>query len=300
MQTYSYENMVKGIELLEQAVKVDTMFTSAYVQLASAYSDFGTFYRSGREEYPKARMAALRALELDDSQAGAYMALGMVQYTFEWDWSGAEQSFRQALDLDPDNADIHREYATYLTYMARFTEALAEYELAVDLDPLTMINHQNMGWAYYHAGRFDESIARFEKIIALLQEFPNPAKEKQIQRQLIWNYIMKGQYDRALTEIDAWEAKWQLTDNGDRAWANVAMGRREEVADLIADILSNPRIVPWDAAKLGDVDLAFRRLEELYQERNTYMIFLKMAIELESLRPDPRYEDLLHRMNFSD
>jgi tetratricopeptide (TPR) repeat protein len=262
-------------------------------------------YTSGREEYPKARNAALRALEIDDGLADAHMALGVMQATFEWDWAGAERSWRRALELGPGNADVHRGYAEFLAFMTRFEEAVEEAQKAIDLDPLTLVNQQTLGWIYYHAGRFDESIAQFEKTLVLLEEFPNSAKEMQIRRQLIWNYMAKGMHETALALIEAWDERWGDPSGSsncdvDRAGIYIAMGRGDEVQELIDDILSREIVIPWIAEALGERELAFRMLEKLYEEKNTFMVFTKMAIELEGLRSDPRYDDLIRRLNFPE
>ena len=189
--------------------------------------------------------------------------------------------------------------------MTRFEEALAEVQRAIELDPLTLVNQQSLGWILYHSGRFDESIAQFEKVLELLEEDPNPAKEQQVRMQLIWNYMAKGMYDNALTDIDAWEERWGdqsrgISCDGERAVIYVKMGRRDEMEGLIKEILSREYVNPWVADGLGDRELAFRMLEKLYEERNTYMIFTKMAIELEGMRSDPRFDDMLRRLNFDE
>jgi serine/threonine-protein kinase len=303
--SYSEDNLIKGIEMLEHAVQLDSTFALAYVELSGSYSSYGMMYTSGCEEYPKARNAALKALELDDSLADAHMALGVMLLTFEWDWTGAERSFKRAIELGPDNADVHREYANYLAFMTRFEEAMTEAQRAIDLDPLTLANQQTLGWILYHAGRFDESIAQFEKVLVLLEEFPNSEKEKQIRKQLIWDYMCKGMYDKALTEIDAWEEKWEDRPNGihcdsERVMIYVKMGRRDDVERIIDEILSQDIVAPSVADALGDRDLAFRMLEKLYERKDTFMIFTKMAIEMEGLRSDPRYDDMLRRLNFAE
>jgi hypothetical protein len=127
----------------------------------------------------------------------------------------------------------------------------------------------------------------------------------QIRKQLIWNYFRKGMYEKALTEINTWDKRWRddsRTDNCDveRAMVYVAMGRGDEVKELVGEILSRDLVMPGLADALGDRDLAFEMLEKLYEERNTFMIFTKMAIELEGLRSDPRYDDLVRRLNFPD
>ena len=302
--SYSAEGLVKGIEMLERAIELDSTFALSYIELSSAYSSYGMMYTSGRDEYPKARKAVLKALELEGNLADAHWAMGVMQATFEWDWTSAERSFKRALELGPDNADVHREYATYLAFMTRFEEALVLARRAIDLDPLTLANQQTLGWIYWHAGRFDESIAQFEKVIVLLEEFPNPDKRAQIERQLIWDYIKKGWYEKALSAVDEWDERWGGgligKCEGERAQIYVAMGREAEVEDLINEILSSEYVNPGLADALGDRDLAFEMLEKLYEERNTFMIFTKMAIELEGLRSDPRYDDLIRRLNFPE
>jgi serine/threonine protein kinase/Tfp pilus assembly protein PilF len=299
--SWSKEGLIKGIEMLERAIELDSTFALAYVVLSLAYCDYGMMYTSGREEYPKAKKEAMKALELDDSLPEVHMALAAVQSTFEWDWSGAERSLERAIELGPDNADVNRDYATFLAFMTRFDEALALARKAIELDPIALVNQQTLGWILYHAGRFDESIAQFEKTLVLLEEFPNDAKEMQIRNQIIWNYIEKGMFEEAIHRVDELEEKEEgLTLNWLRAWAHVEVGRGDEVQELIDELLVGDIVIPLVAATLGDNDLAFQMLEKFYEEHNTFMIFTKMAIELEGLRSDPRYDDLIRRLNFPE
>jgi TolB-like protein/Tfp pilus assembly protein PilF len=298
-----FENARKFLEL---AIEKDPRFAPAYAELALAYSHAGIVYFKGPEILPQARDAVMKALELDETLAEAQMALGLFRYVFEWDWSGADEAFQRALELNPKSAIAHNEYGQYLAYMGRFEEAVAECRQALYLSPLDLGMNQNLGWVLHHARRFDEAIVQFQKTLELLEEFPDPIKEHQIHKQLGWDYRHKGMFDEAAAEIDAvdeirrregWEGD---PCREDRAKIYIELGRRDEVEDMIDELLSNPNVVPWTAAMLGDKDLAFRRLEEMYEEHNTHMLFLKMAVELESLRSDPRYDDLMRRMNFPE
>ena len=118
----------------------------------------------------------MKALELDDGLADAYMALAGVQSTFEWDWAGAEKSWKRALELGQNNADVRREYGIFLAFMTRFDEAVEEVQLAIELDPLNLANQQTLGWILYHAARFDESIAQFENSSCFLRNSPIPPR----------------------------------------------------------------------------------------------------------------------------
>ena len=140
----------------------------------------------------------------------------------------------------------------------------------------------------------------------LLEEFPNPAKEFQVKRQLIWDFRHKGMYEEALSRIDKLQQEpgieAELVDrlDLDRACILFKMGRGDEVKDLIVEILSMDLVMPSVADDLGDRDLAIKILERFYEEKNTYMVFTKMAVELEGLRSDPRYDDLIRKLNFPE
>jgi serine/threonine protein kinase/Tfp pilus assembly protein PilF len=290
----------KGIEMLERAIQLDSTFALAHAELARAYAHFGLIYTSGHDEYPKAKRAALKALELDQDLAEAYMAMATVQEMFEWDWKGANRSWERAVELGPNNADIHRQYAVYLSFMTRFEEAVAQITKAVELDVLTYANQRLLPWVLYQAGRFDESIAQCEKILVNLEYLPDSTAEMDIRQLVIKNYIKKGMFAEAMGRIENLEREKDLSLNWLRAWAHVEAGRGDEVQDLIDEILDREFVIPYMAATLGDNELAFEMLERLYEEHNTYMIGTKMAIELEGLRSDPRYDDLIRRLNFPD
>jgi serine/threonine-protein kinase len=315
-RNWSKEGLEKGIELLERTIEIDSTFAPAYAELSDAYTAYGTMYTNGDEEYPKAKNAALKALALDDGLAMAHSAMGSVKFTFEWDWVGAESAYRRAIELEPNNADVHRGYAEYLAFMTRFEESFEQSRRAIELDPIATVNYQTLGWSLYHAGRFDDSIEQFEKVLELLEAFPNPDKQMQVSRQLIWDYIYKGMYEEALTwceeyrsflasakgvpidSISVYELAWIYLESGKRYPAD-SIGQMRARKKL-QDILSKETLVPGRVEILVERDRALRSLERLYETRNTYMIFIKMAIELEALRDEPRYKEIYRRMNYPD
>jgi TolB-like protein/Tfp pilus assembly protein PilF len=286
------ETWEKSFEYLERSIELDPTFAPAHAQLATAYCGANIVYLPREVAMPKATAAVEEALALDSELAETHSANGMFRYIFEWDWDGADQAFRRALELNPNSEDAHRQYGMYLAYMGRFEEALQHGMRAVELAPFSLLANQVLGWTYYVARRYDESITQFRKTIALLEEFPNPAKAPLLHMQLAWAYIQKGMYERALEEIDEWDP-----DGWTRAWVYVETGRRDEVAEQIERILSH-RFAPWHAALFGEKDLALQQLEVRYMEHNSFMLLLKVSPELDNLRGDPRYDDLMRRMSF--
>ena len=123
---------------------------------------------------PKAKAAAMRALELDETLAEAHSSLGRVFAAYDWDWTSAEKEFKRAIDLNPRYATAHQWYGGYLEAMGRHNEAIAERKRALELEPLSLIMNFELGIAFYYARDYDQAIEQFQKTVELDQNFPPP------------------------------------------------------------------------------------------------------------------------------
>jgi TolB-like protein/Tfp pilus assembly protein PilF/predicted Ser/Thr protein kinase len=299
------EGLQKGIEYFEQAISKDPSNAQAYAGLAGCYNDLGggLAYLPPKDNFLKAKAAATKALEIDDTLAEAHSELGWVKWEHDWDWSGAEKELKLAIDLKPSSAIAHFRYAEYLITMGRFDEGLAESRRAQDIDPLSARIVGALAYYYLAAHRYDDSVAQFKKAIDL---DPHLAW---FRAQLGWAYARKGMYAQAIAEHEklspqdyAVSPENQVVASG-LGWVYGLAGRRNDALHILQRFneLSSRSYVDFYQvgaiyAGLGDKDRAFESLEKGYDERSAGMAYIKADPFWDELRSDPRYADLLRRM----
>jgi serine/threonine protein kinase/Flp pilus assembly protein TadD len=295
----------KGIEYFQQAIEKDPGYALAYAGLADSYSALGGgwMYLPPIDSFPKAKAAALKALQLDDTLAEAHAALAYAEF-FDWDWPSAEREFKRASELNPNSALSHGRYAECLKTRLRFNESMAEAQRAQELDPLSPEIVAQVGNVYLMARRYDESIAQFQKALDLNPNLPA------VHAMLAMAYAMKRMYPQALAEYDkiadqdkAVAPENQFVANG-LGWVYAVSGRRTDALKMAQEFkdLSAHAYVDfyWSGviyAGLGDKDEAFRLLEKGYQQRSAGMAYLAVDPFWDNVRSDPRYTDLLRRIN---
>jgi TolB-like protein len=173
----------------QHSIDIDSTFASAYAGLADAYIwSASARYQPASEAFPRARAAALKALELDEQLAEAHVSLAAIMYQFDWNWVGAEQEYRRAIALNPNSSEAHFGYGFYLATMGHMDEAIIEAKRALELDPLTPTTNLQLGWVLYYARRHDESIAQLTKTLDLAPDLAFAHME------LGWNYAQKRMY----------------------------------------------------------------------------------------------------------
>jgi serine/threonine protein kinase/tetratricopeptide (TPR) repeat protein len=294
----------KGIEYFQQAVEKDPGYALAYAGLADSYSALGGGwqYLPPSDTLPKAKAAAMKALQLDDTLAEAHAALAYAAF-FDWDWSSAEREFKRAIELNPNSALSHRRYAIYLDTTGRLNESMAEAQRAQELDPLSPEIVSGLGWVYLSTRRYDESIAQFQKALDL---YPNAAV---IRASLAWAYAMKRMYPQALAEYDkiagqdkAVAAENQFVASG-LGWVYAASGRRADALKIAQEFreLSSHAYVDFYLlatiyAGLDEKDEAFRLLGKGYEQHSASMPYLAVDPFWSGMSSDPRYAGLLRRM----
>ncbi len=292
------DQLDKAVESFQRAIEKDPNYAPAFAGLALCYSSMG-YVDSPREVFPKAKAAAMRALEIDESLPEAHAALGLAKLNYDWDWPGAERELKRAIELNPNNADARHHYASYLGAMSRFDEAIAEAKRAVSLDPLSLRMNLRLGWAYMIARRYDEAIDQYKKTLEL---DPNYI---QARLYLAWSYTLKGMYPAAFAEYNAM-GEYGSTNNF-VGFLYAVSGRRgdarklvEKMRRLSAQQHMDPynRAIPY--AGLGDRDNAIMLLNQAYDERSAEMPQLKVEPFFDSLRSDPRFQELVRRMNFPE
>ncbi len=214
---------------LHQAIEKDPADPLAYAGLAGGYNIIGHGPAPSPDALPRAKAAALKALELDETLAEAHAALAEVKLYYDWDWAGAEQAFQRALELNPNLAEAHGHYAWYLVLLGRLDEALAETKRARELDPLAPIYSAWLGQQYGFAGQYDEAIDEVRKSLELNPDFPMGLYA------LGSIYAAKGMYEEAI----AVHQKAGAVDP-DLGWllghTYALAGRRDEALNVLAEL----------------------------------------------------------------
>jgi TolB-like protein/tetratricopeptide (TPR) repeat protein len=286
----------KAIECFEQATKLDPAFALAYSGLADSYVAFD-FYGvlPPWETSPKAKKAAIAALLINDSLAEAHTSLACVKMMYERDWSNAEKEFKRAIELDPNYARAHNWYSHFLMAMGRIEESFAESEIALKLDPLDDSINQYLGWHYLHARQFNRAIVQLKKTLAENPEF------FLARVTLGMAYEQNGELDKAITEFQkAYELEKNNVVLGFLGHAYAMAGNREAAQKILdgMEVLSRRVYVPpyniaLIYAALGEGDNAFEWFEKAYVAQNEWLNWLKTAPEVDTLRADPRFRELL-------
>jgi DNA-binding winged helix-turn-helix (wHTH) protein/tetratricopeptide (TPR) repeat protein len=296
------EGYKKAIECFQQAIKLDPGYALAYSGLADSYVAFD-FYGilPPWETSPKAKTAAINALVIDDALAEAHTSLACVKMMYERDWSNAEREFKKAIELDPNYAHAHNWYSHFLMAMGRIEESLAESRLALKLDPLDDCINQYLGWHYIHARQFDRAIGQLEKTLELNPDF------FLAHVTLGMAYAQKGEFAKAILEFQ----QARLIDSpplllGFLGHAYAMSGKREAAIKALEELeaLSNRVYVPpYSIAliytALGEKPQAFEWFEKAYAAQNEWLNWLKVAPEVDSLRAEPEFTDLLLRLNLA-
>ena len=297
---YNEEDLKRAIDYFERAIQIDPKYAAAYAGLSHAWWARGIFGRIGfREAESPSRAAARKALELDDRLAEAYVVQADVKRLYDWDWTGAEDSVKRALELDPNNLDAHHTYSILLHALGRFPEAIAQIESAAQRDPLAPQIQSSYGRILYRARRFDEAILRLNRAIEL------DARNSGTYGRLGDVYEQMGRYTEAVAFLE--KARALAADPGSSDISYIArlarvyarMGRRSEARQMLEGLKSRGRLPLLDVAgaytALGDKDEAFSLLFRMVEQRS--LSYLKVDPPFDSLHSDPRWQELLRRMN---
>ncbi len=293
----------KSIRFFAKAIRVDPSYAPAYAGLANSYLlSAGWLIMSPAEAYPKARNAALRAVQLDENLAEAHTTLAEVQHEYEWLWVGAEREFRRGIELNPNSAIAHKSYAEFLMHGGRNVEAVAEMERARDLDPLSLIDDSLLGFVYMNAGQNERAIRECEKVIQLDPQFA-PA------HYFIGGALIRAKrYDEAISHLQT--AK-NLTNGASLitsglAGAYASSGRRALALHELRGLQERGKhayVSPYGLAQvyadLGNNRAALGMLERAATEHAFELMFLRVDHSFIPLRENPRFQQLLKRIGFS-
>lgn len=293
----------KAIEYFTDATRRDSTYAPAYTGLADSYALSGDWeygVLSPQEAYQKAKAAAKRALQLDDSLGEAHISLAFALQNFDWDWENAGREFLRGIDLSPGYATGHQWYAWYLTALQRNTEAIAEMKKAESLDPLSLIIGADLAEELLIAHRYDEAIEESRKIIEMDPRFAVGHYE------LGQAFVQKRLYTEAIAELlKAIESSGgSSTCTSNLAYAYAVSGKRDEAARLLVDLqkrsnhgFSNAPEIALVYVGLNENDQAMASLERAYQERFNPTILFRPAFD--ALHSDSRFQDLMHRIGLT-
>jgi len=297
---YSLEGFTKAREWLELALDKDAEYALAYAWLAGAYSGPGYWgYMRPREAWPKAKEAALKAVELDETLAEAHHALAGYSFYYDWDWPAAEMEFKRAIELNPNLAVARTNYSFYLVTMGHLDEAMAQSKRAEELDPLNLVDAAVGGWHLAVARRYDEAIEQLRKPLEMDPSF-YPA------RQGLWRlYRYKHLYEQALAEAKktfSLRRDQEVVEALQQGWEKSGYpGAMRRAAQKLAARFEQRYVPPYEIARLysdtEDQDRTLHWLQTAYEERDARLVHLRDP-DWDGLRSDPRFQDLLKRMKY--
>jgi pentatricopeptide repeat protein len=294
------EGIRRAIDLFEQAIRRDPNYPLAYASLAVTYLSLEIWagVKPG-DAYPKAKTAALKALQLDDGLAEAHSALGVVFHQFDFNWNAAEQEYRRAITLSPSYAPSHFNLSLLLISTGRGDESLREVRTAIQLDPLNFLIVGGEGFLLRMLRRPDEAIPSLKKALELEDHF-------YIRQTLGECYDLKGDYADAIANLEIAVEKSHRAARtlGPLVHAYARAGRRAEALKLIDEMkrgaAQNPVVAYHMAlgfAGLGDANQTIAWLERAYDARSRWLIYANVEPRFDVVAHDPRFVDLLRRLD---
>jgi serine/threonine-protein kinase len=293
----------RAVDYFTQAVQKDPRYALSYAGLADTYSLLGdSGYLPPSEAWPKAKAAAMQALEIDDTLAEAHTSLALVKEHFEWDWTGADTEFRRAIELNSNSATAHHWYGDYLANMDRPEDGLRETRRAQELDPLSLIINSTLGWQLYLARRNDQAIDQLRKVLDIDAKF-TPAR-----RMLEEVYAQSGRQKEAVAE----RAKILSLSGSPEFAASVEedfsksgyQGVLQSWLDGLTEISKHGYVSAYSIAegymRLGQKDKAFDWLDKANEDHDSGLVSIAVEPMFDPIRSDPRFKDILRRMRLSN
>ena len=300
MDQDSVPDRKRAIDLFQEVVAKDPNFAPAYAGLALSYAGLGRFYEEPRKVMPLARDAALKAIELDPTLSEAYTALATVKLQYDWDWDGANQNLKKAIELNHSSADAHDLYAAYYTALGDFKPALAEIQSALQFDPLSLRFADRYLYVLVFFKDYNRAIAEAQTMLTRNPDFVMGHAWKAMA------LVMLGRFDEALVEQ---KRAYEIDPNPGMqvflAVVEASAGNKAESLKLvhkIEDVAKQQYVCNYEIsqvyAALGDRDQAMKWLNSGIGQQCDCMIWLQGEPWMQSLRADPRYLDLIKRIGF--
>jgi TolB-like protein/DNA-binding winged helix-turn-helix (wHTH) protein/tetratricopeptide (TPR) repeat protein len=291
-----------AIVYFQQAIAKDPNYAPAYAGLANSYALLPGYTLAPAAQYmPKAREAALRALEIDDELPEAHVALALILENYDWDWNTAEKEYRRAIELNPNYATAHHWYAEFLTWRGRFDEALRESESARRLDPLSLIIGADHGAILYFARQYDRAIQQFESVLEMDPSFGRAHLG-------IDAYMQQGRFTEAVAKLEEWR---RLSGDGTNissrlVYAYGRMGQKDKarvelrkLEAMNATLSQDPVAMAMAYIGVGNNEAALSSLEKAYAERSNLLTALEVEPVYDPLRENPRFQELLRHVGLA-
>ncbi len=292
----------RAVEQFRRAIDLDPSFALAYAALADTYTTLGYLSLDApAATFPVARQYALKAIELDPSLSQAHASLAYIRFYFDWDWVGASEAFRRAIELNPNDPVARQWRAVYLRAAGRPDDAMQEIRTAQRLDPLSLAINTDVGFHYYYNGRYAEAVAQLQSVLGMKSDF-GPA-----HLWLARSYLEVGRLDQSLAATASAEAavpEWPVLVAA-RGYTLGVMGRTEEARAVRDEMerLSGGRFVTAYGvalvyAGLGEKEQAFAWLDKAFAERSHWLVWLRLDPRWKTLRGDRRFAELVERMKY--
>jgi serine/threonine protein kinase len=298
---FSPPDIEKGFKYFEEAIHKDPNYALAYTGMAKGYDYLVSITMPPKEAWPKVDSLARKALSLDKTLADAYLLIAEVKAVYEWDWKGAEEYYKRAIELNPNHATAHAWYAMYLLAMKRLDEALREAKHAKELDPLSFDINWMMSYVFLYTGQYDSAITLAKEVLKLDSTFV-----------LAYNilgesYLLKKMYNEAIPQFRKSIALGFRYSLSSLAHAYAETGKETEAQKILNDLLEESKrryVDPFDFAvvyfALGEQDKAIEYLEKAYEYRSVMLPYIRTFPEWEDYSKDPRVVALLKKMGLEE
>jgi serine/threonine-protein kinase len=297
------DGMQKAVSSFQKAIERDPKYALAHAGLADCYVVLTWFNQEPpARTYRDARASAVRALQLDDNLAEANAALAFVSAYCDWDWSGADRTFRRAIELNPNCATSHQWYGRFLSSIGRHAQAIVEVRTAQKLDPSSLIINANLAGALLYAGQTEEALRQAQATVQLDPHFP-------VGHIWLGNvYAATGRYPEAIFAFEkASEHSAPPKLVASLAWLYGISGNKMKAKKMLEDLKHSadsqylsPASLAGIYIGLGDNEEAFRLLQSAANDRDPWLVDIRVDQMYVPLRGDPRYAELLKRMHFPD
>jgi TolB-like protein/Tfp pilus assembly protein PilF/predicted Ser/Thr protein kinase len=298
-QKLTKDGLEKGIDYFRQAIAIDPKYALAYDGIAYSYNGADDWILPPQDAVPKAKEAAKKALELDETLGAAHINLGAAYFWYDYDWKSAERELKRGIELSPNDVWAHEAYGWYLLVMRRFDDGIAENKRAQQLDPLSSVANMLLGQSLYYAHRYDEAIDQLRTTVDL-------SPDNWVAHDLLgWCYEVKGDLAQALAEF---QRARQIENSIAEPLASLGrgyamLGKTEEahkVLDQLNQLSMHNHVPPYNTAfvysALGDKNQAIALLQRANQERSWYVVMLALDPKFDNLRSDPRFEHLVRQI----
>jgi tetratricopeptide (TPR) repeat protein len=298
------DELRRGIECFERAIDLDPEFAMAYAGLADCHNILGYYSAvAPRAAFPVAKERAKKALEIDATLAEAHTSLAFATMMHDWDFAAADRAFQRAMALNPHYPATHYWYAEYLAFMGRTADAVKIAGTVLELDPLSLLINTLLGWVFYYSRDFERARSKLEEVHELENDFVPPMLWLGMARQQL------GDHEGAICVL---QRAIDLSDGNPLMWSALARvfaatGRSADagaVLDLLEEQAQQEWVPPGQIAgvhaALGATDEAFEWLERGFEERDHWLVFLKVDPMWDGLRQDPRFDELVRRVGLPE